>query len=304
MIETRLLRQFIAVAEELNFRRAAERLHMAQPPLSQAILRLEQQLGYPVFERSNRKVGLTSAGTAFLATARQVLLALEEGVAETRRVAQGSAGHLRLGFIQVTPYAHVLDALRRFRADFPDVHLSLREAPTQELVELLEAGQLDVALLRAPGRSTPALAFERLSGEAIMAALPAGHRLAGRQAVALSALEEEDFVASPRALGQGFHDQLASLCLHAGFVPQVVQQARRLQTVAGLVAAGFGVALLPASLAATLPIGAVMLPLITDAPEQLVRLDLSVAWNARHALPVRERLLAQLRLSAGEQQDF
>ena len=304
MIETRLLRQFIAVAEELNFRRAAERLHMAQPPLSQAILRLEQQLGYPVFERNNRKVGLTAAGTAFLATARQVLLALEEGVAETRRVAQGSAGHLRLGFIQITPYAHVLDALRRFRADFPDVHLTLREASTQELVELLEADQLDVALLRAPGRSTPALAFERLSGEAIMAALPAGHRQAGRQAVALSALKEEDFVASPRALGQGFHDQLASLCLHAGFVPQVVQQAGRLQTVAGLVAAGFGVALLPASLAGVLPQGAVMLPLITDAPEQLLRLDLQMAWNARQALPVRERLLAQLRLSAGEQQDF
>ncbi|WP_308922225.1 LysR substrate-binding domain-containing protein [Janthinobacterium sp. J1-1] len=304
MIETRLLRQFIAVAEELNFRRAAERLHMAQPPLSQAILRLEDQLGYAVFERSNRKVGLTAAGTAFLATARQVLLALEEGVAETRRVAQGSAGHLRLGFIQVTPYAHVLDALRRFRADFPDVHLTLREAPTQELVELLEAGQLDIALLRAPGRSTPALMFERLSGEAIMAALPAGHRLAGRPAVALSELQDEDFVASPRALGQGFHDQLASLCLHAGFVPKVVQQARRLQTVAGLVAAGFGVALLPASLAGMLPIGAVMLPLITDAPGPLVRLDLSMAWNARQALPVRERLLAQLRFSAGEQQDF
>ena len=304
MIETRLLRQFIAVAEELNFRRAAERLHMAQPPLSQAILRLEDQLGYAVFERSNRKVSLTAAGTAFLVTARQVLATLEEGVAETRRVAQGSAGHLRLGFIQISPYAHVLHALRQFRLDFPDVHLTLREAPTQELVDLLEAGQLDIALLRAPGRSTPALMFERLSGEAIMAALPAGHRLAGRPAVALSELQDEDFVASPRALGQGFHDQLASLGLHAGFVPKVVQQARRLQTVAGLVAAGFGVALLPASLAGMLPAGAILLPLLNDAPEQLTRLDLSMAWNARQALPVRERLLAQLRLSAGEQQDF
>ena len=304
MIETRLLRQFIAVAEELNFRRAAERLHMAQPPLSQAILRLEDQLGYPVFDRSNRKVSLTAAGTAFLGTARQVLAALEEGVAETRRVAQGSAGHLRLGFIQITPYAHVLHALRQFRLDFPDVHLILREASTQELVDLLEAGELDIALLRAPGRSTPALSFERLSGEAIMAALPAGHRLAASAAVVLADLSGEDFVASPRALGQGFHDQLASLCLHAGFVPKVVQQARRLQTVAGLVAAGFGVALLPASLSATLPIGAVMLPLITDAPGPLVRLDLSMAWNARQALPVRDRLLAQLRFSAGDQQDF
>ena len=298
MIETRLLRQFIAVAEELNFRRAAERLHMAQPPLSQAIIRLEEQLGYPVFERSNRKVSLTPAGTAFLSTARQVLAALDEGVAETRRVAQGSAGHLRLGFIQITPYAHVLAALRQFRSDTPAVHLSLREASTQELVDALEAGELDIGIVRAPGRSTPALAFERLSSESIMAALPAGHRLAGHAAVELAALKNDDFVASPRALGQGFHDQLTGLCLHAGFVPDVVQQARRLQTVIGLVAAGFGVALLPASLAASIPHGAVMLPLITDAPLPLRQLDLYMAWNARQMSPVRDRLLAQLRASA------
>lgn len=295
MIETRLLRQFIAVAEELNFRRAAERLHMAQPPLSQAILRLEEMLGYPVFERTNRKVSLTPAGTAFLATARQVLAALEEGVAATRRVAQGIAGHLRLSFIHITPYAHVLDALRAFRAASPAVQFTLREASTQQQVEWLERGETDIALLRAPGRSTPGLRFERLSGEDIMLALPPGHRCAHQASVDLAHLAQDDFVASPRELGQGFHDQLASLCLHAGFVPRVAQQARRLQTVLGLVAAGFGVALLPASLAGSAPAGVVMLPLHGDAPEPLRQLDLYMAWDPRRDSPVRERLLAQLR---------
>ena len=180
MIETRLLRQFIAVAEELNFRRAAERLHMAQPPLSQAILRLEDLLGYPVFERTNRKVSLTPAGDAFLATARQVLASLEEGVAATRRVAQGIEGHLRLSFIHITPYAHVVHALRAFRAASPAVQFTLREASTQQQVEWLEKGEVDIALLRAPGRSTPGLRFERLSGEDILVALPSSHRCASQ----------------------------------------------------------------------------------------------------------------------------
>ena len=298
MIETRLLRQFIAVAEELNFRRAAERLHMAQPPLSQAILRLEEALGYPVFERTNRKVALTPAGGTFLVTARQVLASLEEGVAATRRVAQGIEGHLRLSFIHITPYAHVLDALRAFRAASPAVQFTLREASTQQQVEWLERGDIDIALLRAPGRSTPGLRFERLSGEDIVIALPLDHRCAGLTRVDLAELAGDDFVASPRELGQGFHDQLASLCLHAGFVPRVVQQARRLQTVLGLVAAGFGVALLPASLAASRPAGVVMLPLASGAPEALRQLDLYMAWDPQRTSPVRERLLAQLRRSA------
>ena len=300
MIETRLLRQFIAVAEELNFRRAAERLHMAQPPLSQAILRLEEALGYPVFERTNRKVSLTPAGDAFLATARQVLASLEEGVAATRRVAQGIEGYLRLSFIHITPYAHVLDALRAFRAASPAVQFTLREASTQQQVEWLERGEVDIAVLRAPGRSTPGLRFERLSGEDIVIALPLHHRCAGQARVDLADLAGDDFVASPRELGQGFHDQLASLCLHAGFVPRVVQQARRLQTVLGLVAAGFGVALLPASLAACAPAGVVMLPLASSAPEALGQLDLYMAWDPQRTSAVRERLLAQLRLSAAQ----
>ena len=300
MIETRLLRQFIAVAEELNFRRAAERLHMAQPPLSQAILRLEESLGYPVFERTNRKVSLTPAGSTFLATARQVLASLEEGVAATRRVAQGIEGHLRLSFIHITPYAHVLDALRVFRAASPAVQFTLREASTQQQVEWLEQGEVDIALLRAPGRSTPGLCFERLSGEDIMVALPPGHRCAAQAGVALADLADDDFVASPRELGQGFHDQLASLCLHAGYLPRVVQQARRLQTVLGLVAAGFGVALLPASLAACMPSGVAMLPLVSSAPEPLRQLDLYMAWDPQRTCAMRERLLAQLRSSAAQ----
>lgn len=298
MIETRLLRQFIAVAEELNFRRAAERLHMAQPPLSQAILRLEEALGYAVFERNNRKVSLTPAGNAFLLTARSVLATLEEGVAATRRVAQGVEGHLRLSFIHITPYAAVLDALRQFRAASPNVQFTLHEASTQQQVDWLEAGQVDIAILRAPGRSTPGLRFEQLASEEIVIALPPGHRCAGQGQLALAQLFEDDFVATPRGLGQGFHDQLSSLCLHAGFTPRVVQQAHRLQTVLGLVAAGFGVALLPASLAQQAPSGVSILPLQSDAPAALRQLELFMAWDPRRDSPVRERLLMQLRLSS------
>ena len=145
------------------------------------------------------------------------------------------------------------------------------------------------------GAQHAGLRFERLSGEDILVALPAGHRCAGQAKVDLAQLALDDFVASPRALGQGFHDQLASLCLHAGFVPRVVQQARRLQTVLGLVAAGFGVALLPASLAASRPAGVVMLPLASSAPAPLRQLDLYMAWDPQRTSPVRERLLAQLR---------
>ena len=146
-MDLRHMRYFLALAQEQSVSRAAERLHMAQPPLSQAILRLEEALGYPVFERTNRKVSLTPAGTAFLATARQVLASLEEGVAATRRVAQGIEGHLRLSFIHITPYAHVLHALRAFRLASPAVHFTLREASTQQQVEWLEKGEVDIALL-------------------------------------------------------------------------------------------------------------------------------------------------------------
>ena len=295
MIETRLLRQFIAVAETLHFNRAAERLHMAQPPLSQAIRRLEGEIGATLFERTNRSVALTPAGAAFLDTARRILASLEDGVAHTRRVAAGMDGHLTLTFINITPYASLLRALREFRGAHPAVGFTLREGTTSEQVQALESGQADVGILRTPGATTPSLQCERLLSEPILVALPAGHPLAAHDTIELDWLKHEAFVASPRALGQGFHDQLIQLCQCAGFVPTVAQHARQLQTVVALVAAGFGVALLPASLAQPQRDDMVFRPLVADAPAALMQLDLLIAWNPSRMSAVRDRLIAALR---------
>jgi DNA-binding transcriptional LysR family regulator len=291
VIETRLLQQFIAVAEELHFNRAAERLHMAQPPLSQAIRKLESAVGAPLFVRTNRSVALTPAGVAFLVTARSTLRALEEGVAQTRRVAEGIEGHLTLTFINIAPYAPLLRALRGFRHASPGISFTMVEATTQEQVIALEQGRADIGFMRTPGTSVPHLRLATVSSEPIVVALPAGHRLEAAPTIALELLKDDAFVASPRTLGKGFHDQLLSLCHAAGFVPDIVQHGRQMQTLIALVAAGFGVALLPASLADNARTDVVFRPLQVDASDALSRLDLFMAWNETRASAIRDRLI-------------
>lgn len=291
MIETRLLQQFVAVAEELHFNRAAERLHMAQPPLSQAIRKLESAVGAPLFVRTNRSVALTPAGVAFLVTARSTLRALEEGVAQTRRVAEGIEGHLTLTFINIAPYAPLLRALRGFRHASPGISFTMVEATTQEQVIALEQGRADIGFMRTPGTSVPHLRLATVSSEPIVVALPAGHRLEAAPTIALELLQDDAFVASPRTLGKGFHDQLLSLCHAAGFVPNIVQHGRQMQTLIALVAAGFGVALLPASLATNARTDVVFRPLQVDASDALSRLDLFMAWNETRASAIRDRLI-------------
>jgi DNA-binding transcriptional LysR family regulator len=291
VIETRLLQQFVAVAEELHFNRAAERLHMAQPPLSQAIRKLESAVGAPLFVRTNRSVALTPAGAAFLVTARSTLRALEEGVAQTQRVAQGIEGHLTLTFINIAPYAPLLRALRDFRHASPGISFTMVEATTQEQVIALEQGRADIGFMRTPGTSVPHLRLATVSSEPIVVALPAGHRLEAAPTIALELLKEDAFVASPRTLGKGFHDQLISLCHAAGFVPNIVQHGRQMQTLIALVAAGFGVALLPASLATNDRTDVVFRPLQVDASDGLSRLDLLMAWNETRTSVIRDRLI-------------
>jgi len=291
VIETRLLQQFIAVAEELHFNRAAERLHMAQPPLSQAIRKLEGAAGAPLFERTPRSVALTPAGAAFLETARRTVQSLEEGVAQTRRVAQGMEGHLTLTFINIAPYASLLQALRHFRELNPGIAFTMREATTQEQVNALEQGEADIGFMRTPGTTTPHLRMERLLSERICVALPAGHPLAAKAGIDLALLRDEAFVASPRTLGKGFHDQLIGLCQTAGFVPDIVQHGRQMQTLIALVTAGFGIALLPASLATETREDVVFRPLQVEAAEDVSRLELFMAWNETRTSAIRDRLI-------------
>lgn len=303
MIETRLIRQFVAVAEELNFHRAAERLNMSQPPLSQAIRKLEADIGSPLFVRTNRSVTLTPAGHAFLATARQVLAELDQGVAHARRVAEGIAGRLALGFITLGPRPLIITALGRFRARHPDVAFALSEATTAEQVEALGKGALDLGFMRRPGAAGADLALESIQREAIHVALPAGHRCDTGGPVALAALADEPFVMSARRLGPAFHDQLIALCQHAGFSPRIAQEGRQMQTLVGLVAAGFGIALVPASVADRSRHDVVFRPIRSAAPQTLTHVDLLMAWNPAHPSPVRDRFLAEIRSLAAEPGD-
>lgn len=295
MIETRLLSQFIAVAEELHFNRAAQRLHMAQPPLSQAIRRLEQEIGVALFERTNRSVSLTPAGENFLESAREVLRILDEGVEKTRRVAQGIEGHLTLTFISLAGYVPLLRALRNFRTAFPAVSFTMEEATTQEQIDALEQGRADLGFMRAPGRSSPDLRFDAILREPVVVALPAAHRLAEGDTIQLAALQDDHFVSAPRHLGQGFHDQLIQLCAAAGFRPHITQQARQLQTLVALVASGFGVALLPASLAQEAREDVIFRPLEVDAPAELQHVELLMGWNARSTCLIRDKLIEEIR---------
>ncbi|MET3650245.1 LysR substrate-binding domain-containing protein [Phyllobacterium ifriqiyense] len=299
MIETRLLRQFIAVAEELHFNRAALRLHMAQPPLSQAIRRLEAEVGFNLFERTNRRVALTPAGASFLQTAREILLSLDNGLARTRRVAKGVDGHITMTFINIAPYSSLLRALRTFRGAHPTVEFTMREAPTHEQVKALESGVADIGILRSPGTTTPELCYETIFFEPFVAALPAGHRLQSHDSIPLNALSSESFVASSRALGQGFHDQIISLCQAAGFSPRITQEARRLPTLIALVASGFGVALVPSSLASNARGDVVFRPISVDAPDNIRHLKLLMAWNRGQGSAVRDRLIDEIRGSMG-----
>ncbi|WP_186419479.1 LysR substrate-binding domain-containing protein [Bosea sp. CS1GBMeth4] len=300
-VETRLLRQFIAVAEELNFHRAAERLHMAQPPLSQAIRKLEDALGLPLFERSNRSVALTPAGAAFVGSARRVLALIDEGIREAQAVAAGRAGRLSITFVG-TAHDLLPAALRRFRTEYPGVELVLREATTAEQIAAIAAGEADIGLMRRPGIMSAQLASETLLREPILAALPVDHRLAERDRVPLAALAGDAFIGTPRRLGIGFHDQIIGLCRLAGFSPRIVQEARQMQTVASLVAAGLGAALIPASLALMPRAGVAFRPIAVEAPPEMTHVELIAAWDAtRRSLP-RDNVLAMLRQAARDMQ--
>jgi len=244
MIELRHLRYFIAVAEELHFGRAAARLHISQPPLSQQIQALERELGgLKLLERNQRRVALTEAGQQFLLQSYAVLESVQNAVSIAHRTGRGETGILRIGFTGSMPFTRVMPRLiRDFREAYPGVQLRLEELPSINQVELLLKGSLDVGFTR---RLTNA-PFEkvetyRLLEERLVVALPAGHALAEKSAITIPMLADEKFVMYARPLGAGLYDQIISMCLAAGFSPNVAQEARHMPTIIGLVSAGVGI---------------------------------------------------------------
>jgi DNA-binding transcriptional LysR family regulator len=241
------LRAFAVLAEELHFGRAAQRLGIAQPPLSQQIRRLEDKVGHPLFDRGSGPVTLTAAGRELLPAAQRALDEVADGLDAARRVGSGKTGRLRIGFAASLAPTVLPGMLRAYRDRFPQVELELREMTTAPQVAALQDHTIDVGLLRDPPNEE-GLVIEDVLSEGFVAILPAAHPLAAHRSVRVEALADEPFVLLPRAVGPTVHDRILEVCAQAGFQPRITQRAVEWLTVTALVEAGLGVSLAPADI--------------------------------------------------------
>lgn len=296
-MELRHIRYFVAVAEELNFTRAAARLGIGQPPLSQQIKDLERDLGVLLFRRVPHGAELTEAGHAFLQEGRRVLAASESAVVAARRSARGEAGRLRLGFTGSAHFHAIVPSLiRDFGRRYPDVDLQLEEATTFRLLESLSGGDLDVAFTHSGIAGLHGLNFFHIQDEPLVAVLPVAHRCAGDATVRVSSLVDDTFVLmKSQSLGPALHRAIADACRNAGFEPRLGQEAPQLATVISLVAAELGVSFVPRSMQQIQAAGVVFRP-IEDAP---TRVSLLLACRSHERSSVVKNFVALARAAGG-----
>lgn len=248
-MELRHLIYFIAVAEELHFSRAAKRLNISQPPLSQQIKHLEEEIGVRLFNRTKRRVEITPAGLVFLAEARQIITMSEEAVRRTIRADRGEIGRLAMGFIGSANYSVLPQVIREFRRRFQDVEITLTEMNTSHQIEAFLNGRIQVGFLRPPqGIEDKGISIEPIFREPLMVAMRGNHPLRGETFMPLRLLAKEPFIMIPRQRGPGFFDYIIALCRQEGFSPDIVLEASQFHTIIGLVAAGIGIAIVPASM--------------------------------------------------------
>jgi DNA-binding transcriptional LysR family regulator len=298
-MELRHLRYFVAVAEEGHVTRAAERLGIQQPPLSQQIQALERELDVQLFRRKPRGVELTPAGRALLDDARAILARTEAAVAATKRAARGEAGRIGLGFTSSASFhPFVPRVIRAFREAHPLVVLGLEESGTTELVEALRSEAIDLAFIRSPVGDTAGVAVFPVLEEPMVVALPNGHRLArSGAALPLAELAGETFILYRRPVGPGLHDAIVAACDRAGFSPTIGQEAPRMLSTLSLVAAGFGVALVPASMS-RLETEGVAYRALDKAAQLTAPLNLAARRNEASAAVRRFTALVQRRARA------
>jgi DNA-binding transcriptional LysR family regulator len=276
-MDLRRLRYFVAVAEEGHITRASERLGIQQAPLSQQIKTLERELDARLFRRHAKGVELTDAGAALLVEARAVLARVDEAEAAVRRAARGEAGRLRIGFTNSACFHPATPAaIRAFRAAAPQVGLAFEIAGTSELIERLQAGEVDAAFIRTATARPQGVALHPLAEEPMVAALPADHPLAASgAAIALANLAAETFVAYPRAEGAGLYDAIIAACHDAGFSPAIGHDAPHMVAALSLVAAGLGVSIVPEQLTRMRLEGVAYRPLTGEAQPR-AQLNLAV----------------------------
>ncbi len=246
-MDLRQLRQFIAVAETLNFRKAAERLHMAQPPLSMAVRRMEHELGAPLFVRGRRGVRLTELAEAILDDARRVVLHAEHLHRSAATAISGTSGALRVAFVGSATYSLLPRILPRFRERYPDIALELREGTTTKILEEIGKGSLDLGLVRYPVLEPHATVLTAVEPDTLVAVLPAESPLRRRKRLSLRDLALEKFVMYSATAAANLRGQVMLACQAAGFTPRVVQEAVQVQTIISLVESGMGIALVPSN---------------------------------------------------------
>lgn len=290
---SRQLLAFMAVAEELHFGRAAQRLHVSQPPLSQQVRQFEEEAGVLLFERTTRSVRLTAAGQTLYEGLQRVVADSRAALDAARRVAAGEAGTLRLGFTSTAAYRLVPASAAPYRARYPEVHLAMEERTSNALLDGLLAGRLDLALMRKDegAQHGKELHFEEVDREALVLALPPGHPLARRRQVPIALLEGVDFIGFAPATSLYFHTLLADLFLRNGVRPRVVMESV-LPTLLALVESGIGAAIVPASVRRLRPDGVAYRPLA--APHGMPSV-LYAVYRAPPANPAVQPFLAMVR---------
>jgi DNA-binding transcriptional LysR family regulator len=294
-MDLRKFRYFVAVAEELNFSRAARRLHISQPPLSQQIKAIEDEIGARLLERTKRRVELTEPGRLFLERARAVLQAVD-GVGEAvRRVARGEEGEIRIAFTDSVPLFEAFPRfVQAFRERYPNVRLELGHMPTGTQLQALADRRIDVGILRPSVLFTPApeIAVHRIWEDELNVVLPVGHRLARtRGGIRMADLADEPFILFPRGSGCGLHDHVLTLCNQAGFAPRLAQEAREGTTIMALVAAGTGISVLPDRYRQAHIPHLAYRPILSAAS----RSRLLLAWHAANQAPLVARFVAMAK---------
>jgi DNA-binding transcriptional LysR family regulator len=293
-MELRHLRYFVAVAEELHFGRAAERLFMAQPPLSQQIKQLETEVGVPLFERTNRRVSLTAAGQSFLVDARDILGRVEESRIRAVRASRGEAGWIGIAFVASLSYDVFPEILRTFRHRYPEVELVLCELLGHEQNQALLERKIHVGFSRLP-EDAPGIVHEVVSRDPLLLALSTDHPLNSKPSISIADLRDEPYIQFPQSLLSGYARMIIRLCEAEGFSPNVVQKVDAVETAISLVVAGLGVSIVPGVLQNLHRDGIVY----REISDPSVGIDLTMAYLESETSPILPRFIDIVRRAMG-----
>jgi DNA-binding transcriptional LysR family regulator len=291
-IELRQLRYFLAVTEEMHFGRAANKLHMTQPPLSQAIQALEANIGALLFIRTTRSITLTAAGSALIPEARKILQQTNALPQLVQRAASGEIGELSLAFISIADYSILPPFLRQFRHHHKDVRIELREATSNVQLDLLEKSEVDAGLLipPIPPKLSAILDYQKVLSEPLILAVP--ETFSSREnARSLSTYADLPLIIFPRKIAPSLHDTILGCFRAAGLTPAIAQEAIQMQTIIGLVSAGMGIALVPQSVSNLIRPGVVYYPM----PSLKASVEIGIAWRKENTSPVLKSFLALLK---------